>query len=227
MLRLLGLGGVVALAAMAIAPSAAAAGGATFFTVTYVEVGPLLAKVGAAALRAYREAARQDKGAVSLDVYQRIARPNQFAVLGAWTDEAAFAAHGAADHSRKLADKLATMLAAPVDTRTHAALSVEAGKPGRDRLVVITHVDVVPPEKDNGANALEQLADQSRKQSGNLAFDVWRQSNRPNHFTVVESWANHGAFDLHQMQKETREFRSKLAPMSGALYDERLYKTLP
>jgi len=28
------------------------------------------------------------------------------------------------------------------------------------------------------------------------------------------------------MQKETSEFRMKLGPMSGALYDERLYKVL-
>ena len=227
MLRLLGFAAIASLAVTAIGTSGAAAQNATFFTVSYIEVGPVLAKVGAAALHAYREAARQDKGLVSLDVYQRIDRPNQFAVLGAWADQAAFQAHAAADHSRKLEDKLSTLLAAPIDTRTHSALSVAPLKAGRDPLVVITHVDVVPAEKDNGANALEQLADQTREQRGNLAFDVWRQTNRPNHFTIVELWASRGAFDLHQMQKDTREFRSKLAPMSGALYDERLYKVLP
>ena len=97
-------------------------------------------------------------------------------------------------------------------------------RPARTPAFAVTHVDVIPPEKDNGANALEQLADGSRRHSGNLQFDVWRQTNRPNHFTVVESWANRGAFDVHEMQKETREFRMKLGPMSGALYDERLYK---
>ena len=74
--------------------------------------------------------------------------------------------------------------------------------------------------------AVKQLAEDSRKHAGNLTFDVWQQTNRPNHFTVVESWANRGAFDVHEMQKETREFRMKLGPMSGALYDERLYKVL-
>jgi quinol monooxygenase YgiN len=44
---------------------------------------------------------------------------------------------------------------------------------------------------------------------------------------VVEAWANRGSCDDHQMQKETREFRMKLGPMTGALYDERLYKVLP
>ena len=118
------------------------------------------------------------------------------------------------------------MLASPTDTRQHNGLSVSPAKTGKDAILAVTHVDVIPPEKDNGANALEQLADGSRRHAGNLQFDVWRQTNRPNHFTVVEAWANRGAFDVHEMQKETREFRMKLGPMSGALYDERLYKTL-
>ena len=196
----------------------------TLYTVTYVEVGPVLAKVGAGALHAYRNAARKD--AVSLDVFQRIDRPNQFVVLASWANAKAFESHTAGDAAKKLNEKLATMQAAPNDTRQHNALSVAPAKPGKDAIVAVTHVDVIPPEKDNGANALEQLADGSRRHNGNLQFDAWRQTNRPNHFTLVESWASRGAFDVHGMQKETREFRMRLGPMSGALYDERLYKVL-
>ena len=210
--------------AMTMLGSQALAQNAALYTVTYVEVGPLLAKVGAGALNAYRDDARKD--AISLEVLQRIDRPNQFVVLGAWSDQKAFDAHQAGPHTKKLNDKLATMLAAPNDTRQHNALSVAPAQPAKDSIFAVTHVDVIPPEKDNGANALEQLADGSRRQTGNLTFDVWRQTNRPNHFTVVESWNSRGAFDLHQMQKEAREFRMKLGPMSGALYDERLYKVL-
>jgi quinol monooxygenase YgiN len=224
MFRLLALAG---LAIIALSSSGAVAQNATFFTVTYVEVGPVLAKVGAGALHTYRESGRRDQGAVSLDVYQRIDRQNQFVVLGTWADQKAFEAHVAGDSSRKLNEKLSTLLAAPADTRTHSALAVAPAKPGKESFVVVTHVDVVGAEKDNGANALEQLADGSRRHSGNLEFDVWRQADRPNHFTVVEVWANRGAFDVHQMQRETREFRGKLATMSGSLYDERLYKVLP
>jgi quinol monooxygenase YgiN len=222
MLRFIALAG---LAMTMLGSPAALAQNTTFYTATYIEVGPVLAKIGATTLRAYRDTARKD--AVSLEVFQRMDRPNQFVVLGAWTDQKAYEAHAAGDHAKKLNDKLATMLAAPVDTRGHQALSVAPAKAAKDPIVAITHVDVRPPEKDNGANALEQLADGSRRHSGNLQFDVWRQADRPNHFTVAESWANRGSFDVHQMQKETREFRMKLGPMTGALYDERLYKVLP
>jgi len=220
MLRLLALGLVVS----ALGFDAAHAQSTMLYTVTYVEVGPVLAKVGATTLHAYRDAARKE--AASLDVYERIDRPNQFVVLGAWADQQAFDAHNKGPAAKRLNDKLATMLAAPTDTRMHQGLSVSPATAGKDPIFVVTHVDVIPPEKDNGANALEQLADASRRHSGNLQFDVWRQVNRPNHFTVVEAWANRGSFDVHEMQKEAREFRMKLGPMSGALYDERLYKML-
>ena len=220
MLRLFALG----LAVCTFGFADANAQNATLFTITYIEVGPVLAKVGATTLHAYRDAARKE--AASLGVYERIDRPNQFVVLGAWADQQAYDAHVKGDVAKKLNDKLTTLLAAPNDTRLHQALSASPAVAGKDPIFAVTHVDVIPPEKDNGANALEQLADASRRHSGNLQFDVWRQANRPNHFTVVESWANRGSFDVHQMQKETREFRMKLAPMSGALYDERLYKVL-
>jgi quinol monooxygenase YgiN len=224
MLRLVALAGL----AMTVAGSPAAlAQNATFFTVTYVETGPVLAKVGAAALKTYRDAARKDTGAVHVDVLQRIDRPNQFVVLGSWTNQMAYEAHAGGENAKKLNEKLGTTLAAPSDTRQHNGLAVAAAKPGaKDPIFAVTHVDVIPPQKDNGVAAVKQLAEDSRKHAGNHSFDVWQQTNRPNHFTVVESWANRGAFDLHQMQKDTREFRTKLAPMTGALYDERLYKTL-
>ena len=199
---------------------------ATFYTVTYVEIGPILSKVGLAALRAYRNAGRKDKGNAGFEVFQRVDRPNQFAVIGAWIDQKAFEAHAAGDHVKEMQEKLEPMLAAPNDTRQHVGLSIAKGKSARDSVIVVTHVDVVPPQKDNAIAALKELAQESREHPGNLQFHVWQQTNRPNHFTVVESWGNRGSFDVHQMRKETRDFRAKLAAMTGALYDERIYTIL-
>src|ERR1700709_1530627 len=86
MFRLFALAGLIMTAlGGTLGPQPAQAEDATIYTVTYVEVGPVLAKVGAAALHTYREAARKD--ATSLDVLQRIDRPNQFVILGAWADQ--------------------------------------------------------------------------------------------------------------------------------------------
>jgi quinol monooxygenase YgiN len=162
-----------------------------------------------------------------LEVTQRLDRPNQFTVLAAWTDQKAFEAHAASAHAKALNEKLAALLAAPTDTRQHGALAVAKIEAARGATVTaVTHVDVIPPQKDNGVAAVKQLAEDSRKHAGNLRFDVWQQTNRPNHFTVVETWTNRAAFDTHFMHAQTREFRGKLAAMTGALYDERLHRTL-
>ena len=78
--------------------------------------------------------------------------------------------------------------------------------------------------KDDGLAAVKQLGEDGRKEPGNARFEVVQQTNRPNHFTVVEIWKDARAVDAHSMTEATRQFRDKLGPMSGALYDERMYK---
>ncbi len=73
---------------------------------------------------------------------------------------------------------------------------------------------------------MKQLADDSRKDDGNLRFEAVTQTNRQNHFTVIEAWRNRKTADAHSMNAKTRAFRDKLAPASGALYDQRFYKAL-
>ena len=59
-----------------------------------------------------------------------------------------------------------------------------------------------------------------------MRFEVVQQTNRPNHFTVVEIWKDARAVEAHAMADATRRFRDALGPMSGALYDERMFKAV-
>ena len=87
-------------------------------------------------------------------------------------------------------------------------------------------MDVIPPSKDDCIVMLKKLADDTRKESDAVRFEAWQQNNRANHFTVTEIWKNRAALDAHIAAASTKEFREKLGPMSGALYDERLYTSL-
>jgi quinol monooxygenase YgiN len=87
-------------------------------------------------------------------------------------------------------------------------------------------VDVVPQFKDDARGGARAPRSRGRGHRGNLGFQVWRQTNRSNHFTVVEDWAGRSEFEAHTAAAETREFRTALAEMTGALYDERLYSDL-
>ena len=87
----------------------------------------------------------------------------------------------------------------------------------------------VAPRSDirlDETSRMKQLADDSRKDDGNLRFEALTQTNRQNHFTVIEIWRSRKTADAHSMNAKTRAFRDKLAPASGALYDQRFYKAL-
>jgi quinol monooxygenase YgiN len=48
----------------------------------------------------------------------------------------------------------------------------------------------------------------------------------PNHFTLIEVWRDRKAFDASVTTPHNKEFRDKLTPLEGALYDERLYEAV-
>jgi quinol monooxygenase YgiN len=215
------------LALAGVMTTAAPAADTIVHVVTYVEVVPAAAPQSAVLLRQYREAAGKEAGLRQVEVLQRIDRPNQFVVLAVWADQKAFEAHGASAPAAGLRTGLHALLASPNDERVHTGLAV--GPPaagGVGALHAVTHVDVIPPRKDDSLPLLRQLAEDSRRDPGNLRFDVVQQTNRPNHFTVVEVWRDRSAFDAHGAAAHTRRFREQLAPMSGSLYDERLYGEL-
>ncbi len=198
------------------------------YVVTYVEARPPAKTEAAALLKGFREAARKDDGNLRAEVVEHTSRPGQFVILTTWKDQKALDAHTAAAHTKEFRDKIHALRNSPADDRVHNGLTVgNAASGGAARpTYVVTHVDVPPPRKDECVALLNTLAEASRKDDGNLRYDVVQQTNRPNHFTVVEVWKSRKAFDAHAMAAHVREFRDKLTPMSGALYDERLYRVL-
>jgi quinol monooxygenase YgiN len=197
------------------------------YIATYLEVVPPAVKDASALLKQYRDASRRDAGNQRMELVQEIGRPARFALLAVWADQKAFDAHGKAAHTAQFRDKFKSVHAAPYDERLHSGMAVaDKGTLRGGSIVVVTHVDVPPPFKDTTVPLLQQLAEASRKDAGNQRFEVQQQGNRPNHFTVVEQWADQKAYDGHVMAAHTRQFRDKLGPMSGALYDERLYRAV-
>jgi quinol monooxygenase YgiN len=196
------------------------------YSVTYVEVLPTSRADGLAALMRYREATRQESGNLRCEVVSRLGQPHQFVILEVWKDQAAFEAHGKSVTTTQARERLQAIRNAPLDERVHTGVSVGSLAPGAagDAVYVVTHVDVIPPRKDDGLAALKVLGDAGRAEPGNVRFEVVQQTNRPNHFTVVEIWKDAKAVEAHSMTEATRRFRDALGPMSGALYDERFFK---
>jgi quinol monooxygenase YgiN len=198
------------------------------YVVTYLEVMPTAVAGAAKLVRQFRDVSRTESGNLRADALQRIGQMNQFVLLEAWKDQAAVDAHTKAPATTQFRDKVKAIQIAPVDERVHFPLSVGPTqvKAGETAVAVVTHVDVIPPQRENGTAITRQLAEDGRKDGGNLRFEAVTQVNRQNHFTVIEFWRDRKAADDHSMTSHTRAYREKLGPASGALYDERFYKVL-
>jgi quinol monooxygenase YgiN len=217
------------IAAASLVPSAQAQSNAVY-VVTYVEVMPNAVAPGAALLKQYRDGSVKEDGNLRAVALQEIDRPNRFVVVEAWRDKAAFDAHGQNAGTAQFREKLTPIADAPYDERITNELyatPAQKGSPSLSAAVyVVTHVDVIPPGKDDCMAALKAMSVDTAGDAGNISYEVLQQANRGNHFTVIEAWTNRKALDAHAMAAHTRAFRERISPNAGALYDERIYKAL-
>jgi quinol monooxygenase YgiN len=226
-----GTAGMLATEAVAqTSPAPAAAPPESPYAVTYIEVEPAQADASRRLLARYQEALK-DKGALEFAVFEQIGRPNHFAIVEQWPSAKAREDNAASAASREFRAALAPLLIAPYDERPHFALSTGPQSTGTGAatpaaVYVVTHVDIVPPKRDEGAAEVRKLAEASRATAGNVRFDALVQASRLNHLTLVEAWTDAAAREAHSAANPTRSFRTALGPMSGALYDERLYTPL-
>jgi quinol monooxygenase YgiN len=93
-------------------------------------------------------------------------------------------------------------------------------------IVVVVHVDVMPPYTEAAVNLLVRLRRDSLQDAGERNFQVLQELGRPNHFTLVEAWADRAAYEAHNAAEHTRHFRDELQPMLGSPFDERLHTVL-
>ena len=199
------------------------------FVVTYIDVAPASRDADAGFLRQLVAASRKDPGVIRYEAFQRSSPSNQFTIVEIWKDQQSYDAHAAAAHVKTFRQQIEPHLIAPIDERPHVALAAgpkdNAAIPA-GALIAVSHVDVIPPKKDDGIAALKTLADPTRKDGGNLRFDVYQQKSRPNHFTVVEVWRDQKGVEAHEIAPHTKQFRKVLGAATGALYDQRWYRGL-
>jgi quinol monooxygenase YgiN len=202
--------------------------GTAVYAVAYVDVSASEQAAAVSALKAYRQAIGREAGHLRSDVLDQIGRPGHFVLVESWRDQVAFDAHTGGAAWMQFQQAIEKVRASGYDQRPYKPLNVgtaaaptAAGRP----IHVVSHVDIGGGGAGlAGAPAmLGQLAEASRKERGNLRFDVLQHAMRANHFTVVESWADQAALDAHAAAAHTRRYREALQPISGSPLDERTY----
>lgn len=93
------------------------------YVVTHVDVVPEVPVAnGIKLLQQYAADSRKENGAVRIEVYSQISRPNHFVVVEVWQSQQAFDAHEAAATTKQFRTQIQPMLGAPFDQRLHHIL---------------------------------------------------------------------------------------------------------
>ena len=88
-------------------------------------------------------------------------------------------------------------------------------------MYVVTHVDILGAANTEKATPmLRQFATDSRKDAGNVRFEILQQDGRANHFTLVEVWRTKQAYEAHNAAAHTVQFREKVQPILGSPWDD-------
>jgi quinol monooxygenase YgiN len=196
------------------------------YTTTFVEVSPGAARQTVAMLKEYRDAARKEPGAMSVDVYQEAAIPSRFVTNEVWKDMAAFDAHAKASVTTQLSQKLRPIQYGPSDSRTHIGYFIAPGgaPASANSIVVLSHLDVTPNALPKLMEIMKPLSEGSAKDAGMQTYQILRQTaGAGNHFRLFEVWASERAFDAHNLSAHTQGFRNELYPLLGTPYDQRKY----
>jgi quinol monooxygenase YgiN len=199
------------------------------YIATYVEVQPPLSGQSVTLVKQYREATQKEAGNAGIEVVQEVSRSNRFVILEVWKDQASFEMHEKANHTADFRSSVRAIHGSPYDQRVHQGLTIDARSLAipRNSISVVTHVDVPPPRREEAEALLKTVAEESRKDEGNIRYDVFQESpSRTNHFTVFATWRDAKAFESHEVKPHVRRFREALGPMLGAPYDDRLYKPI-
>ena len=94
-------------------------------------------------------------------------------------------------------------------------------------MTLLVHVDVIPTFLADYERIAKNYIDGTRGESGLLGLEVLQTlPPHTNHLTVIERWADAAALEAHQRTAAARTYREALNPMLGALYDERIYRTM-
>jgi quinol monooxygenase YgiN len=93
-----------------------------------------------------------------------------------------------------------------------------------DSVTVITYIDSIPdqfiPNNEEKARALvKQMNADTQHDPGLISYIILRETDHPNHFTILEVWKDDAAFNAHELAAHTRKFRNDLQPLIGSPYN--------
>jgi quinol monooxygenase YgiN len=95
-------------------------------------------------------------------------------------------------------------------------------------ITIVSHVDIkpdayMPQAEENSWRLFRAEAAATQQDAGLVSYVVLQQIDATNHFTIVETWRDAKAYEMHVGSKHTVQFRDEIQPFLGSPFDSRIH----
>jgi quinol monooxygenase YgiN len=95
-------------------------------------------------------------------------------------------------------------------------------------ITIVSHVDIkpdayMPQAEENSWRLFRAEAAATQQDAGLVSYVVLQQIDATNHFTIVETWRDAIAYEMHVGSKHTVQFRDEIQPFLGGPFDSRIH----
>jgi quinol monooxygenase YgiN len=125
------------------------------------------------------------------------------------------------DRGKLCGQRLRLILQVALAVAVMATTLAESANAQDSAVYLATYVEVIPNEEVSGAALLKRYRDASRKQDGNLRFEVLQEIARADRFAMLEVWKDKAARENHDKAAGSLSFRERFNAVRSAPCDVR------
>lgn len=90
-------------------------------------------------------------------------------------------------------------------------------------MIIHAHLQVKPDQEQAFLNESKTLIEASRKEQGNIQYDLMKSVEQEGHFTMVEVWKDAQAIEAHNSSEHFTAFSKKAAGFMSAPIELKVY----
>ena len=75
-----------------------------------------------------------------------------------------------------------------------------------ETLTIVATITIKPEHKEDVLKAVKAVVDATRKETGNIFYDVFEDVNNPLKFVFIETWKSQAAIDAHNKTAHFNDF---------------------
>jgi quinol monooxygenase YgiN len=96
-------------------------------------------------------------------------------------------------------------------------------------ITIVSHVDIkpdayMPQAEENSWRLFRAEAAATKQDAGLVSYVVLQETDATNHFTIVETWRDAKAYEMHVGSRHTVQFRDEIQPFLGSPFDSRIHR---